>query len=87
MSKADYVLRQQQFRPHHCHWPGCEKQVQPAMWGCKEHWFRLPIALRNRIWAAYRPGQEIDGNPSEQYLAVAAEVQRWIKAEVLKEAK
>lgn len=48
------------------------------MWGCKLHWFRLPVTLRNRIWATYRPGQEIDMKPSEQYVQVAADVQRWI---------
>ena len=78
-SKADYVRRQKQDRPHHCHWPGCPKQVPPAMWGCREHWFKLPSALRNKIWAAYRPGQEIDMRPSKKYLEVADKVQDWIK--------
>lgn len=40
-SKADYVRAQGQTRPHHCHWPGCDKQVPPAMWSCKPHWFAL----------------------------------------------
>lgn len=22
---------------HHCHWPGCDKLVPPAMWGCYPH--------------------------------------------------
>lgn len=77
--KAEYVKRQQQDRPHHCHWPGCREQVPPAMWGCKEHWFKLPLVLRNKIWAAYRSGQEIDMNPSREYLKVAEEVQQWIE--------
>jgi len=81
VSKADYVRSQGQSRDHTCHWPGCEKQVPPAMWGCKFHWFKLPHALRNRIWAAYRPGQEQDGNPSEAYMEVAMDVQRWIREE------
>lgn len=63
---------------HHCHWPGCEKKVPPAMWGCKAHWFALPATLRNKIWRAYRPGQEISKTPSAEYLAVAGEVQAWI---------
>ncbi|MGH8572085.1 MAG: hypothetical protein ACREX8_05860, partial [Gammaproteobacteria bacterium] len=49
---------------HTCHWPGCGKPVPPAMWGCREHWFRLPKLLRDEIWATYRPGQEIDKEPS-----------------------
>lgn len=79
MSKADYVRRQKQTRFHTCHWPGCGKQVPPAMWGCKEHWFKLPKGLRDRIWATYRPGQEVEMNPSEAYLDAADAVQNWIR--------
>jgi hypothetical protein len=79
MSKAAYVKSQGQTRQHECHWPGCEKQVPPAMWGCKKHWFMLPKHLRDKVWKAYRPGQEKDMNPSREYLEVANEVQRWIK--------
>jgi hypothetical protein len=77
-NKVTYVKKQTQFRSHHCHWPGCKKQVPPAMWGCREHWFKLPKYLRDKIWAAYRPGQEKDMNPSRAYLQVADEVQQWI---------
>ena len=63
---------------HTCHWPGCGKSVPPRLWGCREHWFRLPKALRDRIWATYRPGQEIDKNPSNAYLNATDEVTRWI---------
>lgn len=41
------------------------------MWGCKRHWMRLPKAIRDAIWAAYRPGQEIDKQPSADYMAAA----------------
>lgn len=77
-SKADYVRSQGQTRGHTCHWPGCEKQVPPAMWGCKTHWFKLPATLRARVWRAYRPGQETDMRPSESYIEVANAVQDWI---------
>lgn len=76
--KAEYVRRQSQNRRHECHWPGCDKQVPPAMWGCKTHWFKLPRNLRNEIWRCYSPGQEIDLTPSAEYLAVARRVQEWI---------
>lgn len=79
MDKAEHVRRAPQSRPHTCHWPGCRKQVPPAMWGCRFHWFQLPKTLRDRVWAAYRPGQEETGNVSEDYVAVARDVQRWIK--------
>lgn len=78
--KVAHVLAAGQARDHVCHWPGCKRQVPPAMWGCKPHWFALPRALRNRIFAAYRIGQENDGRPSRDYLAVANEAQAWIRA-------
>lgn len=80
-SKAAYVKSQGQTRKHHCHWPGCTQQVPPAMWGCKAHWYALPVALRNRIWATFRPGQEVNGTPSQAYVAAAREVQAWIKTQ------
>lgn len=78
MDKADYVRSQGQSRIHHCHWPGCQVQVPPAMWGCRRHWFTLPHYLRSKVWKAYVPGQEISMTPSDEYLEVAAEVQAWI---------
>jgi hypothetical protein len=77
-AKAAYVLRQPQTRRHGCHWPNCDEQVRPSMWGCKRHWFKLPKVLRDKVWATYVPGQEERLDPSEAYLAVALEVQRWI---------
>lgn len=64
---------------HHCHWPGCTREVPPSQWGCRVHWYMLPKALRNKIWGTYRRGQEIDKNPSPQYIAAAREVQDWIE--------
>jgi hypothetical protein len=78
-TKADYVRAQGQTRNHHCHWPDCDKQVPPAAWGCKAHWFALPIGLRNRIWATFKPGQEVNGTPSAAYIEAAKAVQQWIK--------
>ena len=77
--KADHVRNAQQTRSHTCHWHGCEKQVPPAMWGCKKHWFMLPKLLRAKVWKTYRPGQEDSMDPSQDYLAVAKEVQQWIE--------
>lgn len=81
--KADYVRNESKRNEtfdHHCHWPGCTKKVPPAMWGCKTHWFKLPQALRNKVWRTYEPGQEISKDPSDAYLTVANEVQAWIAA-------
>jgi hypothetical protein len=66
---------------HHCHWPGCERVVPPRLWGCREHWYRLPSHLRRRIWQTYRPGQEITKDPSDEYIAAAKAVQNWILTE------
>lgn len=79
-TKVDYVKSQKQTRDHHCHWPGCSKQVPPAMWGCYYHWMKLPKRLRDKIWAAYRSGQEVTMTPSRAYLEAATEVQEWIEA-------
>jgi hypothetical protein len=78
-AKVDYVKSQGQTREHHCHWPNCDAQVPPAMWGCRKHWYKLPARLRNRIWLAYEQGQEVNGTPSASYVQVAREIQNWIK--------
>lgn len=65
---------------HTCHWPGCAKEVPPKLWGCKAHWYALPADLRRRIWATYRPGQEVTKTPSPAYLDAARAVQAWIEA-------
>ena len=82
MSKAEHVRKAEQTRPHTCHWPGCKVQVPPAMWGCREHWFKLPPALRREIWRTYRVGQEARMDPTPDYLAAAAKAQSWIEARV-----
>ena len=78
--KVAHVLAARQTRQHECHWPGCAEQVAPARWGCRRHWYMLPQGLRNKIWAAYRAGQENDLSPSRHYVEVAREVQDWIAA-------
>lgn len=79
MTKAGYVRSQRQTRNHHCHWPGCNRQVPPAMWGCKDHWFKLPNKIRDEIWRTYKPGQEKTMTPSIEYLRAAGAAQHWIK--------
>lgn len=71
------------MRKHTCHWPGCPKEVTPALWGCQYHWYRLPKLLRDAIWKEYRPGQEVDKKPSIRYLVVATLVQGWIAGKVV----
>lgn len=80
--KVAYVKSQGQTRSHHCHgrMPGCKGQCPPAKWGCTSCWFKLPKFLRDKVWAAYVPGQEVNMTPSRHYVAVAREVQAWIAA-------
>jgi hypothetical protein len=77
--KVDYVKRANQTRQHNCHWPGCNQQVPPAMWGCRTHWFKLPKTIRDRIWQEYHSGQEETLTPSKEYISAAQEAQIWIK--------
>lgn len=64
---------------HWCHWPGCDKQVPPRLWGCQKHWFMLPLEIRNKILGAYVKGQEISKAPSRRYIEAALEARQWIK--------
>lgn len=77
--KVAYVKAEGQTRNHHCHWTGCTAQVPPAKWGCTKHWYMLPKRFRDRIWAAFRPGQERTMTPSAEYVQVAREIRAWIK--------
>lgn len=65
---------------HTCHWPGCDRRVPPAKWGCRPHWYLLPLEHRQRILAAYVPGQEVTKTPSRAYIEAAREAQEWIRA-------
>lgn len=76
---SEHIGRHLKKAKHKCHWPGCNLEVPPKLWGCKYHWFKLPKNLRDKVWATYRSGQEIDKNPSKAYLIVARRVQTWVK--------
>lgn len=80
-AKKNHVRRAKQNRDHHCHWTGCTAQVPPAKWGCYRHWMKLPKHFRDRIWAEYRIGQEINQTPSREYVHLMREVRLWISCE------
>jgi hypothetical protein len=48
------------------------------MFMCRRHWFALPKAMRDAIWAAYVPGQERRKDPSPEYLDAAHEAIEWL---------
>lgn len=77
--KVAHVRRAAQTRTHHCHWPGCPKQVPPAMWGCHQHWYKLPARIRAQIWRTYQIGQEVTLTPSRAYVDAALAAQTWIR--------
>jgi hypothetical protein len=56
---------------HRCHALGCTIEVPPRMLMCRRHWFLVPKALRDRVWATYRAGQERSKDPSREYLEAA----------------
>lgn len=58
--------------PHVCHARGCTTEIEPRLFMCPEHWQQVPPALRESIDSTYRPGQEVDKQPSSEYLAFAA---------------
>ncbi len=55
---------------HTCHAEGCNLIVPPRMLMCAAHWRRVPRHLQAAVWREYRPGQEIDKNPTPEYLEV-----------------
>ena len=64
---------------HTCHAYDCGQGVPPKMFMCRKHWFMVPPRLRARIWATYRPGQEVDKNPSLEYLSVTNDARNWVR--------
>jgi hypothetical protein len=53
---------------HLCHAMGCPTEIAPRLLMCAHHWRMVPASLRESIWKEYRPGQEIDKQPSEAYV-------------------
>ncbi len=55
---------------HLCHAHGCDRPVPPKMLMCLNHWKAVPFSIQRLIWKHYRRGQEIDKNPSNEYMLV-----------------
>lgn len=55
---------------HTCHAHGCTKEVPPAKFACRKHWFAVRKVLRDAILREYRPGQERDKQFSARYACV-----------------
>lgn len=57
--------------PHVCHARRCQRKVPPRLFMCRQHWHLVPSELQRQVWKHYRPGQEIDKNPTDDYLLVS----------------
>lgn len=59
--------------PHLCHAMGCRTEVAPRFLMCARHWRLVPKHMQLKVWKHYRKGQEIDKQPSAEYLDAAKE--------------
>lgn len=72
---------------HLCHARGCPIAVPPKLLMCIRHWRMVPRDIQRRVWAHYRPGQEIDKRPTRQYLEVMNEAIQAVAARELELAQ
>lgn len=56
---------------HTCHAIGCNKAVPPRLLMCASHWRMVPKNLQQLVWRHYRLGQEVDKQPTGEYLKTA----------------
>lgn len=56
---------------HHCHAVGCEVEIPTKLHMCLMHWKMVPRAVQDLIWKHYRKDQEIDKQPSLEYICTA----------------
>lgn len=66
---------------HTCHANGCETAVPRKMFMCRRHWYMLPKAMRDAVWAEYTPGQERNMElVTDDYLRVTREAINFVRA-------
>lgn len=56
---------------HHCHALECVVPTDPVELMCSRHWSMVPPALAAAVIDLYRPGQEIDKQPTGEYVIAA----------------
>lgn len=56
---------------HTCHALGCGRECPPRHLMCPMHWGMVPPEIGRLIYAAYRPGQEVDKRPSAEWIKAA----------------
>jgi hypothetical protein len=55
---------------HKCHAFQCKQNVPPKLLMCAKHWRLVPRKIQIQVWKHYRPGQEIDKLPSQDYILI-----------------
>jgi len=53
---------------HRCHAMGCKRAIAAKFLMCGRHWAMVPPNLQTEVYRNYRPGQEIDKQPTQEYL-------------------
>lgn len=56
---------------HKCHNPECNKSCHPSKLMCLSCWRKVPKHLQNEVYRLYRKGQEIDKQPSIEWVNAA----------------
>jgi len=56
---------------HRCHAAGCKEEVPARLLMCAYHWRMVDKPLQAAVYYNYRQGQEIDKQPSSEYLDAA----------------
>ncbi len=56
---------------HTCHVDNCNVVVPPKMLMCANHWRRVPQKEQLAVYKTYKPGQEVNKNPSNEWLTAA----------------
>lgn len=65
---------------HTCHAAGCTTPVPRESFMCRKHWLMIPVAMRSRLWKAYRVGQCDDWEISHAYADAARVAVRAVAA-------
>ncbi len=66
--------------PHRCHAIGCDRPVAPRFLMCPPHWRKVPHDLKQQVWLHYRAGQEVQKDPTPEYMAATAAIRSLQKA-------
>jgi hypothetical protein len=76
--KRESFREQKKREMHNCHADNCKRFVPSNLFMCGQHWKKVSQKTQQLIWKTYRTGQEIDKNPSKEWL----EASRLARAEV-----